>query len=193
MQLLQSIKHIILFVGLIAGISACGVDDDDKTYNYTVTSATWFTGGQQVAVIRIKHPNSCADHTNDGEPERVGVGAVDSPGTVSFSFTTGITSSFFESVYIDNNANGNLDNGDRVWGDEPDKTWGYCFDSLSADQYFDWEVVAQQIQSSGGLSQPSIIYTGPPKTFRGEPGSEPESMIYNAIIVDVDGYNSIQW
>ena len=84
------------------------------------------------------------------------------PGTVSFSFTTGITPPIFESVYIDNNANGVLDSGDRVYGDDPLDFFGFCFDSLGSDQTFDWEVEAAQIQAALGLLQPSIIYTGPP-------------------------------
>jgi hypothetical protein len=193
MQLLRSIKHIILFVGLIAGLSACGGGDDDITYNYTVTSATWFTGGEQVAVARSKVNGSCAAPTSFDPITRVGAGTVVTPGTVSFSFTTGVTPPIFESVYIDNNANGFLDSGDRVIGDDPNFFFGWCFDSLTTDDTFDWEVSAAQIQADLGLLQPSIIYTGPPQSFRSESGSEAELMIDKAIIVDGEGYHSTQW
>jgi hypothetical protein len=170
-----------------------GDDEDDGTsYNYTVASATWLTGGQQVAVIRFGLSGNCSAPTGVTSPiTRVGAGTVNTPGTVSFSFTTEITPPMVESVYIDNNASGNLDNGDRVWGDNPNDLAAACFDAINADQTFDWEVVAAQFQAALGLSQPSIIYTGGVEAFRSEPGSEPELMMNNAIIVDGDGYDSI--
>ena len=195
MQFPRSIISIILFVGLITGLSNCGGGDGPPpgtTYNYTVTSATYFTGGEQVAVIRYGISGSCLAITGvTSAITRVGAGTVSTPGTVSFSFTTEITPPMIESVYIDNNASGNLDSGDRVWGDNPNDFAGGCFDALNADQTFDWEVVAADFQAILGLLQPSIIYTGGVEAFRNEPGSEPELMINNAIIVDGDGYDSI--
>lgn len=98
-----------------------------------------------------------------------------------------------ESVYIDNNASGNLDAGDRVWGDNPNDFAGVCFDGFDTNQIFDWEVVAAQIQAALGLMQPSIIYTGAPQSFRSEPGTEPDLMIGKTMIVDGEGYDSIRW
>jgi hypothetical protein len=197
MQLIRSITPIILFAGFIVGLSACGDDDDGgggTTYNYTVTSTTFFTGGQQVAVIRFSISGSCSAPTGvTSAIKRVGAGTVGNPGNVSFSFKTEVTPPMFESVYIDNNASGNLDSGDRVWGDNPNDLFGACFNDFNTDQTFDWEVVAAQFQAGLGLSQPSIIYTGASQAFRSEPGSEPELMIDNAIIVDGYGYDSLQW
>ena len=199
MRLLRSKIPIILFVGFIVGLSACGGGGDGgegggTTYNYTVKSTTFLTGGQQVAVIRFSISGSCSVPTGvTSAITHVGAGTVGTPGEVSFSFATEITPPMFESVYIDNNASGNLDSGDRVWGDNPNDLVGACFNAFNTDQTFDWEVVAAHIQASLGLSQPSIIYTGAPQAYRSDPGSEPELMIDNPIIVDGDGYDSMHW
>lgn len=179
--------YILGTLGIVAsGGGGGGGDDEDDgtTYNYTVTSATWLTGGQQIAVIRFGISGNCSAPTGVTSPiTRVGAGTVNTPGTVSFSFTTEITPSMLESVYIDNNASGNLDNGDRVWGNNSNDLAGACFDAIDTDQTFDWEDIAAAFGST--------IYTGAPQAFRSEPGSEPELMIDNAIIVDGDGYDSI--
>jgi len=190
-------RSTIFGIALLLILSACGGGGSGSgsgtTYNYTVTSATWFTGGQQVAVVRFSVIGGCLTPTNFGAITRVGEGTVTIPGTTAFSFTTGITPPIFESVYIDNNANGFLDSGDRVWGDEPNDLYGWCFNFLGSDQTFDWEVEAAQIQANLGLLQPSIIYTGPPQSFRIGSGSEPELMIQKDTIVDGDGYDNTQW
>ena len=187
---------LVLFLPSCGGDDGDGGDggDDGTTYNYTVTSTTFFTGGQQVAVVRVGISGNCSSPTGvTGATTRMGAGTVSTPGTVSFSFTTVVTPPMVESVYIDNNASGNLDNGDRVWGDNPNGFRAVCFDALNTDHTFDWEVVAAQLQATWGLFQPSIIFTGAPQSLRSEQGSEPELMIDNAIIVDGDGYDSIQW
>jgi len=184
----------LLFLTSLLALNSCGGGGGGgSTYNYTVTSTTFFTGGQQVTVVRFSVVGGCSAPTSFGAITRVGGGTVVTPGTVAFSFTTGITPPVFESVYIDNNANGFLDSGDRVWGDDPNDLFGWCFNSLGSDQTFDWEVEATQIQADLGLLQPSIIYTGLPQSFRIESGSEPELMIHKAMIVDGDGYDSTQW
>ena len=184
---------VIYLMGIIGIVASGGGDGNDgTTYYYTVMSETYFTGGQQVAVVRFGISGSCDYPTGvTSNITRVGSGTVETPGTVSFSFTTGITPPMFESVYIDNNASGNLDYGDRVWGDNPDDLAGVCFDAFYAEQTFDWEVIAAQIQAELGLSQPSIIYTGPAQTFRKMVDLEQMLIINNAIIVDGDGYDSI--
>ena len=90
-----------------------------------------------------------------------------------------------ESVYIDNDASGNLNPGDRVWGTDPFDLTGACFDSLGTSQIVDWDAIAA---IAGG----SIIYQGGPEAFRSEAGSEPGPMIKNYIIVDADGYDGLQ-
>ena len=193
-RLVLTVIYLMGIIGIVAtgGGGGDGDDNGGTTYNYTVTSATYFTGGQQVAVVRFGLSGSCANPTGiTSNITRVGSGTVNIPGTVSFSFTTKITPPMLESVYIDNNASGNLDNGDRVWGDNPNDLAGACFDALGAEQTFDWEVVAAQLQAELGLSQPSIIYTGPPQSFRNMADPEQMLSIDNAIIVDGDGYDSI--
>jgi hypothetical protein len=122
--MLLSIAYILGVIGIVASGGGGGGDGDDDsggdgggtTYNYTVTSATFFTGGQQVAVVRFGISDSCSNTTGvTSAITRVGSGTVDTPGTVSFSFTTEITPPMFESVYIDNNASGNLDNLPGNW------------------------------------------------------------------------------
>ncbi len=197
MQLLRFYLKITLFIGITTWLAGCGSsnDPDPPIYNYTVTSVTWFTAsGEQVAVVRFTISGSCAAPTGViSALTRVGAGTVINPGTVSFSFTTGLTPPFVESVYIDNNASGNLDAGDRVWGDDPNDLAGMCADVYAINQVFDWETVAANIQAALGLTQPSIIYTGAPQAFRGESDSAPELMINNTIIVDGDVYDSIKW
>lgn len=187
----------ILLIGFIVGLTACGGSGDGDggtTYDYSIRSTTFFTGGQQVAVVRYKIiSGNCSSHTREGPITLVGAGTVVTPGTVSFSFTTGVTPPVFESVYIDNNASGNLDKGDRVWGDDSNNLFGFCFDALNTRQTFDWEVEAAQIQALMGLARPSIIYTGPDRSFRAEPGSKTEVMIDKAFIVEGDGYDATRW
>jgi hypothetical protein len=190
------IVYTLGVVGILAsGGGGSGDSEDDsggRKYSYRVTSARFFTGGQQVAVIRFTLSGSCASPTGvTSDITRVGAGTVRNPGKVSFSFTTELGPPLFESVYIDNNASGNLDNGDRVWGDDPNDAFGLCFDVFDSRQDFDWEVVGVQIQTALGLAQSSIIYTGVDQPYRSEPGLKPRSMIDNAIIVDGDGYDSI--
>ena len=177
----------------IIGSGGNGDGDGDRTYEYNITSTTYFTGGQEVAVIRFGISGSCNAFTGVTTPiTRVGSGTVTSPGSVSFSFTTDINPPFVESVYIDNNASGNLDSGDRVWGDNPNDLAASCFDAMNSNQTFDWEVVAAQIQAILGLSQPSIIYTGPSQSFRTQPSSGTDILNEDVINVDGDDYNSIQ-
>jgi len=196
-EMVMKFKRVIFTTVAVLILNACGGGDGGDggtTYNYTVTSTTWFTGGQQVAVVRFGISGSCSNITGvTSGLTRVGAGTVSTPGAVSFSFTTGITPPFMESVYIDNNASENLDNGDRVWGDNPNDFMGVCFDAIAVNQTLDWEDFAAQLQARTGSSVPSILYTGPPQAFRGEAGSEPELMIDNTIIVDGDGYDSMQW
>ena len=90
----------------------------------------------------------------------------------------------FESVYIDINGSGNLDFGDRVWGNNPNDLGALCFNNFNTDQTFDWDAVA------AGVFGGSTFYTGPTQLFRGATNSELELM-NNAIIVDGGGYDSI--
>ena len=149
----------MLLVAMFLG--ACSDDDDGGTnYQYTVTSANFFPAGVQVAVVRAAVTGLCGAPAGVDVPlTRVGSGTVDTPGTVTFSFTTGIVSTFLESLYIDNNASGNLDSGDRVWGENPNDFAGACFSQLSSPQAFDWEAIAEQIRVALGNAQASIIYT----------------------------------
>lgn len=193
-QFLLFFLYTLGFLSIVSSGGGNGDGDGDEsiTYNYTVTSANYFTGGQQVAVIRFGISGSCSDVKDvTSGITRVGDGTVTTPGTVSFSFTTDITPPMFESVYIDNNASGNLDNGDRVWGDNPNDLIGACWDNFSTDQVFDWEVVAIQLQDFLTLAQSSIIYTGPPQAFRGEPGLELGLTMKNSVIADTNcsGYS----
>lgn len=188
---------LVLFVGLVLGLSACGGKGDGDggtTYDYAITSTSFFTGGQKVNVIRYKIiSGDCSSHTREGPTTLVGSGTVVTPGEVSFAFTTGVTPPIFESIYIDNNASGNLDKGDRVWGDDPNNLYGYCFDALNTRQTFDWEVEAAQIQALMGLARPSTIYNGPDRSFRHEPDSKPVLTVGNAFVVDGDGYDGTRW
>jgi len=189
------IGMLALFV--VVAIDGChsGGDsdsDDRTTYNYRITSANFFKGGEQVAVIRFGLVGSCLNPRGvTSDITRVGAATVKTPGTVSFSFKTDITPPMFESVYIDNNASGNLDYGDRVWGDDPYDSYGACWDSFGVSQVFDWEVVASQIQAIMGLSQPSILYAGSPQPYRDDSSSEPGLTIDKAVIAAGDGYDVI--
>ena len=143
-------------VGILAsGDSDGGNGNDDPTYTYNITSANFFTGGEQIAVVRYGISGSCANVITTTATVRVGAAPVVVPGSVSITFTTSITPPIFESVYIDNDASGNLNAGDRVWGDDPNSFFGYCFDSLGGIQNFDWETESIQIQTGLGLTQPS--------------------------------------
>ena len=184
MTFLRSIISITLFVGLIAGLPNCGGGGGGTTYNYDVTSATYFTEGVQVAVVRFGISESCSNFTGvTSDITRVGAGTVSTQGSVSFSFTTGITPPMVEGVYIDNSASGTLDYGDRVWGYDAFDLGGFCFDAYDTDQTFDWDSIAAVYGST--------TYQGGEQAYRSELGSESELMINNVFIVDVDGYNSI--
>ena len=190
-------RRVCLHIGLALLLSACGGGgggDDRKTYRYTITSTSFFTGGQQVAVVRFGISGSCSNITGvTSDLTRVGSGTVTTPGTVSFKFKTDITPPMMESVYIDNNASGNLDAGDLVWGDDPNDFFGACFDKFATKQSFDWELVGAQIQASAGLFRPWITYTGAANAFRSLPNAESELSTEHAIIVEGDGYDSIRW
>lgn len=190
--------QFLVCIGLSLLLAACGGsdsdDDDGTTYSYTITSTSFFTGGQQVSVVRFGISGSCSSPTGATSPlTRVGAGRVVTAGTVSFKFTTEITPPMFESVYIDNNASGNLDAGDLVWGDDPNDFYGACFDNFATSQSFDWEAIGAQLQAALGLFQPWITYTGATQSFRGEQNSESELTTENAIIVEGDGYHSLRW
>jgi len=179
-------RSTIFGIALVLIITGCGGGGGDAgtTYNYDVTSATYFTEGVQVAVVRFGISGSCGAITGvTSDITRVGAGTVSTQGSVSFSFTTGITPPMFEGVYIDNNASGNLDFGDRVWGNDAFDLGGFCFDAYDTNQVFDWESIAAVYGST--------LYQGGPVAYRSEPGSGHELMINNVIIVDGDGYNSI--
>ena len=191
-------RWLLVHIGISLLLTACGGsgggDDDGTNYRYTVTSTSFFTGGQQVAVVRFGISGSCSNITGvTSDLTRVGAGTVTTPGTVSFKFTTDITPPMLESVYIDDNASGNLDSGDLVWGDDPNDFYGACFDNFSTDQSFDWEDIGAQIQAGLGLFQPWIIYTGASQSFRGAQSSGSESTIRNSVIVEGDGYDGIGW
>jgi hypothetical protein len=180
-------RSTIFGIALVLILTACGGGGGDggTTYNYDVTSATFFTEGVQVAVARFGISGSCAGGVTGvtSAITRVGAGTVSTQGSVSFSFTTGIIPPMVEGVYIDNNASRTLDFGDRVWGNNAFDLGGFCFDAYDTDQAFDWGSIAGSIGST--------IYQGGELAYRAEPGSESELMINNVIIVDVDGYNSI--
>ena len=162
------------------------------TYNYTVTSANFFPAGVQVATIRFGFSGTCSNITGiTADIQRVGAGTVTTPGTVSYSFTTTITRLFVESVYIDNNASGNLDSGDRVWGENTTDLAAGCFEEpfSSNDQVFDWEDVAEQIRILLRNSQASVIYTGSSNSFSYEPDSETQLNL-ESIVIFGDGYNN---
>lgn len=192
--LYRNLMAACIFVLGILGILASGGGgggDGNTTYNYTVTSTNYLTGGQQVAVVRFGISGSCSGITGiTSAVTRVGAGTVSTPGTVSFSYTTNINPPMVESVYIDNNASGNLDPGDRVWGDDPNDLFGVCFDNFGTTQWFDWEIIAAQIQTAFGLSQPSVIYTGAAQTFRSDQERESGLLVMRSMPAEGDGYSN---
>lgn len=166
----MKLSKMLFLLGMLLFVMLVGACSDDEpagtSYEYTVTSANFFPAGVQVATVRASITGLCSAPAGVNLPlTRVGSGTVTTPGTVSYSFRTEITSFFVESVYIDNNASGNLDSGDRVWGDNPNDFAGACFDSLTSPQAFDWEVIAEQIRIALGNAVASVTYTGGAQAF----------------------------
>lgn len=166
----MKLARILFPLGMLVIVTLVGACSDDEeagtSYEYTVTSTSFFSEGVQVAVVRASVEGLCSAPAGANTPlTRVGAGTVSTAGTVTFSFRTEITSNFVESVYIDNNASGALDSGDRVWGENTNDFAGACFSALSSPQVFDWEEIAEQLRIGLGNSVASIIYTGDTQSY----------------------------
>lgn len=166
-------------VGILAiYLAGCGDDDEaapgavpPKTFTYTITDSGGnldVVDGRRVAVVDIGLTGTWAAPTAAGAFQHSGDAAVTTPGSVVLTFTLSFPGAYIETIYIDLNGSGNLDNGDLVWGDFTDDFAGFCFEStasLPASVAIDWtgEMTAVGVGTS--------IWAGGSQPFSTDPGS----------------------
>ena len=143
----------LLCAALLA--AGCGGLDEDFEYSYTVTSPDLdlFTVGSQVAVARANDSGDCGGAVLS-TATRVGAGTAAATDSVSFSFKDDRIGSFYESIYIDYDASGNVSLGDLVWGTDDTSVEFLCSSSdLPKTISINWEFLAL---TAGGF----VPYTG---------------------------------
>lgn len=128
-------------------------------FSYTILSAGALPVGAEAMVLRADVSQSCVLPGRVGAFSPVASGVVTTAGSVSLRFSDARGTEFVEIIYIDSNASGRLDWGDRIWGTNPQDPAGMCLPpTLESEQPVNWDGVAAV---TGG----SVIYTGEAQDF----------------------------
>jgi hypothetical protein len=152
-------------------------------YSYTIFSAAALPVGAEAAVLRADVSQSCVLPGRVAAFSPVASGVVTTAGSVSLRFSDARSAEFVEIIYIDSDASGRLDWGDRIWGTNPQDPAGMCLPpTLESEQPVNWDGVAAV---TGG----SATYTGEAQDFLA--WADRSQLPAATLIIGESGYGSL--